>query len=356
MSAREIGSEFELDPALPGPSSDPGEHWSRAPDTTAFASGREALRALLQSSGRSRLVLPAYLCDSVEQAAPHDWDVIYVDVDECLGPRPDALAAVLEVAPRRTVVVRVQVFGLPPGRQVASVLDEAEEQGVLVVEDRTHAFLGPAHSRRPTFASARKWLALPDGGVLHGWTGLAEPPPASSRFARARRDALVAKWRFLNEGVGEKSDYLSVLGSAEESLDSELSVRGMSDDSRALLASADLDAIAQTRWANYSRLRAALESAPWAEQLVPIERTPPATPPLGLPVLSPRRDALRRFLIDNDVFCPVHWPLPERVTPEAHPVAHRIQSRSLTLVIDQRYGTQDMDRVSALLDEFHGAA
>ena len=76
--------------------------------------------------------------------------------------------------------------------------------------------------------------------------------------------------------------------------------------------------------------------------------------PLFVPILVPggRRDALRRFLIEQDIYCPVHWPTSSfhRLTE----VERRVYDEELSLVCDQRYGETDMERVLQAVEEFFG--
>ena len=70
--------------------------------------------------------------------------------------------------------------------------------------------------------------------------------------------------------------------------------------------------------------------------------------PMFVPILvsDGNRDELRRFLINNDIYCPIHWPisgyhkscgLNERVG--------NIYENELSLVCDQRYTEEDMERI-----------
>ena len=55
-----------------------------------------------------------------------------------------------------------------------------------------------------------------------------------------------------------------------------------------------------------------------------------------------RRDALRRQLMAQRVFWPVHWSLPREIGVSEFSESHELSSRILGLPIDQRYGEEDM--------------
>ena len=66
--------------------------------------------------------------------------------------------------------------------------------------------------------------------------------------------------------------------------------------------------------------------------------------PLFVPVLLPNRDEIRKHLIKNEIYCPVHWPRPEGCESN-------IYESELSLICDQRYGTEDMERMISVLLE-----
>ena len=74
--------------------------------------------------------------------------------------------------------------------------------------------------------------------------------------------------------------------------------------------------------------------------------------PLFVPVLVPegRRDALRKHLIQNEIYCPVHWPLTEHHKIDQRSAA--IYENELSLVCDQRYGAADMERIVKTVKNF----
>lgn len=344
----EIGSEFELDPARLATPPRPQPGWLGAEDTRHVASGREGLRLLLRARGGGRLVLPAYLCESVAEAAlgAGSWEVVYVPVDESLAPDPSALADALTPD---AVAVRVQVFSRPLPPAVDEALDAS---GATVIEDCTHSLLSREPRRPLAFASVRKWLPVPDGGVARGHDGPLDP--ADEAGAEEKSAAQQAKHRFLRTGEGDKPAFRGVMGRHEAALDTVRTVRAASRRARQLLASADLEAVRAQRRANHDALRAALVGSPViADLLTPLE--PPLGDddvPLGLPVVCRDRDGLRRWLIQHAIYPPVHWPLPDAVLAGPFPVAQRRVTELMTLVIDQRYDAEDMARVAGLVEEY----
>ena len=74
--------------------------------------------------------------------------------------------------------------------------------------------------------------------------------------------------------------------------------------------------------------------------------------PLFVPIMvTPEsRNLLRRYLIDNDIYCPVHWPLSDLHKPMTG--SKQLFESELSLICDQRYGENDMKRIAVTIKEF----
>ena len=68
--------------------------------------------------------------------------------------------------------------------------------------------------------------------------------------------------------------------------------------------------------------------------------------PLGYVIQAPDRDMVQNRLAAQRIFCPVHWKLPDAVSPRRFPEAASLADSCLTLPIDQRYGPEDMARIA----------
>ena len=74
--------------------------------------------------------------------------------------------------------------------------------------------------------------------------------------------------------------------------------------------------------------------------------------PFFVPIIVPdgKRNELRRFLINKDIYCPVHWPV-----SQLHKLGEKEQflyDNELSLVCDQRYSEYDMNRMVDLINSF----
>ena len=74
--------------------------------------------------------------------------------------------------------------------------------------------------------------------------------------------------------------------------------------------------------------------------------------PMFVPVLVPdgKRDALRQYLTDRNIYCPVHWPLSRLHAPDER--LEKLLAGELSLVCDQRYTEQDIRRIAQAAADF----
>jgi hypothetical protein len=341
MTEREIGSEFWDVPVKK-------EAGRLFPGTAGwFLSGRSALRAIIRELGDCRSVaMPSWCCDSMiepfaeagirvcfypvwfdgalEQTVDTGCDALFVmDYFGCTGPRPDL----------------------------------SGYQGV-VIRDVTHSLFSAEYDDADfCFGSLRKWCGVWTGGFAWARDGRPLQPRegADRTYLSLRREAMEKKERFLRELAGSagaaeaKGEYLRLFAEAEERLER---VGCASAAERDIVAARRLNTelIRARRRENAQLLRKA-----FPEWLVFPELNA-GDCPMFVPVLVPegRRDALRRYLIEREIYCPVHWPVS---------ALHRLDERErflydheLSLVCDQRYGPEDMDRMIRSIRQFRKEA
>ena len=349
-----IGGVFELDLAAVLEARDAP---ARFPQAQAVTSGRTALAILVEEMPGPWL-LPAYLCDSVLQplrkaGIPFDFYPVGGD----LRPRLDELERSVE-SQSPAVVLVVDYFGFPPSPEDATRL-RALREACLVVEDCVQGSLVELPDAAGgaigdvAFTSFRKYLPVPDGGVLTGITPRQLPPASASLRERLLGQLVRGAWVSGEaEGPAVEATFLGLLEAGEAALDEELPLEATSRLSERLLAGLDLADAAARRRANFGVLLEALEES---EAVTPLLRELPAgVSPLALPVRidGGRRDTLRAELVRRRIFCPVHWPLPPEIDEQRFSEEHRLASEMLGLPLDQRYGAADMQR---LADELGGA-
>ena len=332
---REIGSEFWNAPVGPGPNAlfPPAVQW--------YASGRSALKAILRDIGPARTAaLPAWCCDSiVTPFLDAGMEVRFYPV------RRVQEGLVQEIDTGCDILLAMDFFGFSSSRTPTV-------SHLCVICDATHSlFSTSSPSARYCFGSLRKWCGFYGGG--YAWSD--HPLPMTDGddrgYAGTRQKAMALKARYLRDkAAGHANDaaktrYLDLFGRAEETLDALDAVPAHPRDVF-VAANLDVDTIARRRRANARILMDAFTD------LLLFPELRPADVPLCVPILVPdgRRDALRRHLIQQEIYLPVHWPR----TPlhDDAPDPSGFYRDELSLVCDQRYTEPDMDRMVRAVREF----
>ena len=125
----------------------------------------------------------------------------------------------------------------------------------------------------------------------------------------------------------------------------------MDEQSLNLWFSLDKEAIKITRCANAVTLEVCLQELPNVQLMFKIGE---GDCPLFVPILldsKDERDSLRRYMTSNAIYCPIHWPKPSLVSEGF--TASNIYERELSLLCDQRYGFDDMLKISNTIKEFY---
>ncbi|MPN26449.1 hypothetical protein SDC9_173874 [bioreactor metagenome] len=146
----------------------------------------------------------------------------------------------------------------------------------------------------------------------------------------------------------EKSEFLDIFSKAEALLEQDYI--DYAADEKSISEAATLFQSVSIRRRNAEFLLQGLNSLHIVEAIFPKLETYDV--PLFIPILvkNNKRDALRKYLIENTVYCPVHWPLSPLhfITAEEQ----QIYSSELSLICDQRYGEEEMNRQLELLRSF----
>ena len=202
------------------------------------------------------------------------------------------------------------------------------------------------------FGSLRKWCGIWTGG--YAWTQDGHKIRFEKNndigYISLRKIAMEMKACYMKHALEFKDNnnnksYLQVFEKAEELLEQ---IGIVSASERDILAAQKLDInfIKTQRIKNAQiLLRAFSEQA-----LFPTLKSDDC--PLFVPILVPhgKRDALRKYLIQRDIYCPVHWPLSNyHVLNEQTESLYR---NEISLVCDQRYTDEDMERIVDTINNF----
>ena len=344
----EIGSEFPL----PSEAETSGKNFlnflPEAEDSVFVFSGRTAIETVIKDIGTvKKVMLPSYCCFSMIE--PFLTAGIHVSFYNVFFNQ--SLVVDLNIVNDCDVILWCNYFGFNV-QYPTKILDEFRERGGIVIEDITHSlFSSIQHHNADYFVcSLRKWGSLISGGFCAKSIGTFLTKPRllpDEDFISYKYEAMKLKSGFLMNGLCEiKAKYLNLYSITNKMLADNYSATLMDEYSINQISCWNFDEIRHIRLENakviYQYLKKCNEVAP----LFPFEAM---NCPLFVPVIiadKNRRDTLRQKLIEQGVFCPVHWPKPDgRCTSDLY-------DSELSLICDQRYNLDDITRMMYIICNF----
>ena len=339
MSAiREYGSEFDWQANAAFLRS--GCQQLQLDQAKLFRSGRDAMKAVAISAKGShrRVLLPALCCESmVSPFTMQGMEPVFYKM------HPDYRANALDVKQKLTedtILVYGSYFGVTPFDDESLSFLHRLYPHALFMEDRTQDILAPRKGGfvpDVTVASIRKWIPVPEGGLL--WGRVSAETKTDSNFAALRKEAMMKKSQYLQTGDPALKDaFRQMLGQASELLDESGCSYAMGQESATLLRDLDFRAIYARRQENARALLAALQPDPAHLRLI---TATPDVSTLYFPILVKDQSAVQSRLAQNGIYCPVIWPVPQEALGVCE-VAEFTAEHMLGVPCDQRYTPEDM--------------
>ena len=339
---REIGSEFWLE-------SEP-QTLSCDRDGIYVLSGRTAIDLIIQDIVRTKrlrnVYMPAWCCDSM--LAPFvacGIDIKFYDIS--LAESADTAEILCDFCDfRENIFYVTNYFGYENSLPIETV-KKFKEQGSIILYDRTHSFLmenDPYLALADySFASIRKWMGVIGGAVVNG-VGKFELKPCS--YLDCKEKAMRMKKTFIegDESI-DKQAFLNLYSEFGHHLAEDYQNYEMDDLSYALYKTEDLSAMRRKRRENAKFLHENLKGVKFIGKLTD------NTVPLFVPVFfdtTEKRNAVRKKLIEAQIYCPIHWPKPTLIPADFE--ANKIYDTELSLICDQRYDLTDMERMVAQIN------
>ncbi len=332
--SREMGSEFWNVPTTE-------QENKLFPESTQwFLSGRSALTAIIRDikskMNLHSVAMPSWCCDSmVKPFVDARLEVQFYPVyfDEGL-----IQAVSLDCA----VLFLMDYFGY-----TGKPLDLSGYNGV-VIRDLTHSIFSTTYTDADYyFGSLRKWCGVWTGG--YAWTRdgqqlWVDMNADDHGYIELRKKAMHLKNEYINGQKMDKS-YLGVFNEAESVLET-IGIVSATDRDVGVALKLDAQYIKTQRRRNAEILRST-----FPEWLI-FREMKDEDCPMFVPVLVPdcKRNELRRHLISNEIYCPIHWPVSKY--HKLDDKAENIYTNELSLVCDQRYTEEDMNRMVDVIRKF----
>lgn len=339
---KEIGSEFWDVPL-------------KASNIKYLLSGRTALdyivREILLKKRVDSALLPSYCCHTmIEPFLRNGIPVRFYDVyyDPSKG-----LCVEIPPARENEIFYFMEYFG---SKKLYGIdTKKIRGQWDVVIDDSTHSWMsgGPLIDADYRFVSVRKWagfsaiaLAVSNVGSFQGVCKQMENKP----YCEMREHGFALKRDYISGKPTEKNVFLSEFNRAEDLLEKDYVGYRPSIDAIENLENLDYEFLKKRHCENAQVLIDGLQGIHGIQFM--FDKFDTDETPLFVPILvSDGRDELRKFLIDHQVYCPVHWPLSD-FHKGLSERALGVYNSELSLVCDQRYDKEDMERISALVRDY----
>lgn len=313
-----IGGYFELElPLARSPFFYPG--------AIGFQSARAAFLALLRAGKPRRVWLPYYICGTMAASiAQTSSEVAYYKIDENLHLAEDVRLK------KGEWLLYVDYFGIRRS-YARSLLDRFDPESLII--DSSQALFSRPYDCLATIYSPRKFLGVPDGGLIVSSVPI-DTPQLVDKGSFERAISLLKRMAFSpEEGYAEHQQ-------AEMTLFDQQPMR-MSCLTCKILSTVDSDAIHRTRNANFLYLHERLGQYN-ALSIDPAE----LNGPLCYPLLT-ENIGLREALIKRRVFVATYWQDVLKLVDDAS-IEKRLVQGIIPLPCDQRYGEMEMARIAEI--------
>lgn len=322
---REIGSEFWLEREPVAVSHRAGCY---------VLSGRTAIDLIIQDIAKRRAVhsvyMPAWGCDSmIAPFLAHGTQIRFYDIGHT------------DFTDYTDIFYVTNYFGYENTLPI-DIVKRFKEQGAIILYDRTHSFLmedDPYLALADySFASIRKWMGVIGGAVVNGVKDCKLKP---CPYLDCKEQAMRMKKAFIEGDTSiDKQAFLSLYGEFGHHLAENYQNYEMDDLSYALYKTEDFAAMRHKRRKNAKYLHENLKGVRFIGELTD------NSVPLFVPVFfdtTEQRNAVRKKLIEAQIYCPIHWPQPALIPADYE--VNRIYDTELSLICDQRYDLADMERM-----------
>jgi len=322
-----------------------------------LVNGRRCISYLLDSAPNipKRAVLPAYICNSaIEPFASRGFELFFYDSNRNFEPDIGEIADLIDGKP--SIIVHMGYFGFNTNETMCEIESLAKESNSVVLEDKSHTVFTMYASTRADaeFASIRKWIGIPGGGVVNPISSIFDFKPISGIFkevSEGRLKYLRMKATYMASGGEDlRARYRTGFAEAERLMDEDSGVYVLDDESTRILKHLNVKRLIERRRANFKTL---LKHLSHNERFVPVFiDLPENVCPMFFPVFvsdSYVRDDLQQEFASKGLFCPVHWPRNDYLE-SFHKEYEYIIGHILSIPCDQRYSEADMERVTEIVN------
>lgn len=354
---REIGSEFWLEHDFKQCENTEIPKWLKlGNDNRLLLSGRTAIHFVLKDIQKNKKVttvyFPGYSCQSMVQPfLDLGFNIIYYGVFYDNGLKFD-----IDHNQECDIFFAMNYFGFSEGR-MDKYINIFKERKITVIEDVTHSLLSNNQFNVESdyiIASLRKWFPIISGGIASkkkGFFNVIKKDKTFEKMVNIRKSAMIDKRNYINGDKSiNKENFLKKYSIANKMLSENYKNYDIDKDSIKIIQNLNLEYVIYKRKKNVQLLLEKLSIKKEFNLLY--KDVDDSDCPIFIPIImnnKSKRDLLHKYLINNSIYCPIHWPIPKVISKHKR---INIFDLELSLVIDQRYGEEDMEYLIKRVEEF----
>lgn len=345
----ELGSNFELDLTQSEYKKDNIFNYLNDYYTVYTDSGRSAIRLLNKVLKKGTILLPDYICESVLDIYKNDYKICFYKINRDMTIDIDDLQSKMDS--QVTVVYLMHYFGSVQNHKVLKYLEATKKEcGYTIIEDTTHSIFTKERTIGDyCVCSLRKWFPVADGGVLYtkkNVTDIWDMAEYRKNYFVDSLEAMILKKYYIQYGIDCNSIYREIFAKSEQQLDMQAEIYQISDISKSILECISIKQLQEKRKKNYCQLKGKLKNIPVKDVLSTDNFVP-----LVYPVYVENRNQFRQYLMENKIYCAVHWPL-TGTELENDTDAVKIYENIISLPIDQRYEGMHMEYLAQVIKAY----
>lgn len=324
-----------------------------------FNTGRSAISYLLEYCIKNKeeieILIPTFLCSSILKSIK-DSSIKYrfykVNADLTINIE----SVKMQINEKTKIFFFIDYFGFYHKEETSELIKELKTKDIIVVEDMTQSLFSVKEGRLGIgdyiVASIRKWGPFPDGAVL----------ASKENYIIAEHDIVngcneytfnyivsqIMKHKYLENEYLDKNMYLDYIKIANKALFSDYKIRKITDISAKLISNLNTIKLIEGRKYNARYLYDKLKDIKEIKIFLDYRQD---FVPFGFVILCDHRDSLINHFIKNNIYCNVHWKLPEESLNEDSELLGLSQT-ILTIPCDERYGQKECDFIVNVIKDF----
>jgi hypothetical protein len=314
-----------------------------------FSNGRNALKYILiqlkTKEHKSTIHVPYFICKSViETVINLGYKINFYEVSQ----KYELPEEYIETINEHDLVILVNYFGFSKNKIIIQKIKNYNSN-IVCIEDSVQAIYEQEKSNADfTFNSFRKFFAVPDGASITYKTALEKPNQLPQNKFHYHK--LIGG--ILKTLKPKDTDFLDLFAKGENLIDDEKGLSGISTIGCWIYENTNKTDAQKRRKENYKLL---YDIGKESNIKFLFDYDPHITP-LNIPIIINNRDKIRNELFRQNIFLPIHWKLDSFNKNSL--TCQYISENELSLVIDQRYNSEDiireMDALLKLINKYNG--